>query len=808
MRMHARGSLLCLWGLALWVPACFDFKTDDADADAGIMSGARLGERCANLADCRSGLTCSPETGTCVAPGNKIEGAYCMLSAECMPGYYCTLERRCAAAGTGQPGDECADDGECASGLICAMSGLTGTCTKAGVVDLDGACTQPSDCLAGLSCMSGTCQSAAMAPTWAAVCPTEASAVPKALFAVPRTAAVSSVDFYRLPFPNDIRKKNGRISLEGHPRPGARFLTFDLVDRYLQAIEADSTGFGTNQATFLRFSVDIDMDSLGGRVDLIDITPSSPDYGNAQGCAWNADNGRSAYVCDHFMTVQPRYGHPLRPGTTYMVVVKRGVMAKSGVAMERDDDFAAMLGAQAPADPDLAAAWVAYAPLRAYLADSKLTTKLAEAELLVAAVFTTERLEDPLAGIEQALQAAPAPAISKLVRCGDPGVVSPCDDGKTGTEHERGCMAEANGAFDEYQGVINLPVFQKGKAPYEQPADGGGVELDATGVAQIQRSEDVCLALTVPKGAAPAAGWPLVVYSHGTGGSYRSAVEMGLAGELAAANVAVLGYDGALHANRKGESTKPVTELVYNFLNPRAARDNALQAAADLIAIPRGLDGLGSLKIDKAHVALYGHSQGGNAASLAAGRDAGYGAVVLSGTGGTLMFSLLEKTKPVNVPQLLPFLLGETSVNETHPVLNLMQMYFERSDTVNFARRLFDEPLESRRLKPQHALHIYGTGDTYAPVRTQQLFATAARFPLASPEVDGYFSAQGFTYETPPLKANRAFGRVGSVSAAMLQYAPAGYDGHFVSTSNPAARAAIQRFLTTFVSDDAPTIQP
>jgi len=41
-----------------------------------------------------------------------------------------------------------------------------------------------------------------------------------------------------------------------------------------------------------------------------------------------------------------------------------------------------------------------------------------------------------------------------------------------------------------------------------------------------------------------------------------------------------------------------------------------------------------------------------------------------------------------------------------------------------------------------------------------------------------------------------------------IQYQPDGYDGHFVSTKNTNARTAIQKFLVTFMRDDAPTIQP
>jgi hypothetical protein len=523
--------------------------------------------------------------------------------------------------------------------------------------------------------------------------------------------------------------------------------------------------------------------------------------------------------------VRPPFGSPLRPGTTYAMIVKTGIKDMLGAPFAQDDDFAAMLAATPPADADadVAAAYAAYQPLRDYIAAGK----IAASDLAVAAVFTVQKYEDPLAAIATAVAAADAPQVEGMVRCGDPGAVSPCDDGKTGADHLRGCLAadSASTNFDEYQGTISLPVLQQGTAPYLTPGDGGGIVYDATGAATIQDTQKVCFALTVPKGAVPAAGWPLVVYGHGTGGSYRSIVDLGLSDDLAqgaaaagvdgdggasaaAVPMAMLGYDGILHGTRNGGSTKPVGELVYNFLNPVAARDNALQAAADLVAIPRGLAGLAApeIEIDGTRLALYGHSQGGNGASLVAASQSSYGAIVMSGTGGTLIFTLLEKTQPINVPAVLPYLLGAGSaaqVDASHPVLNLMQLYFERSDSVNFGRRLFHEPLPD--MTAHHILHVYGTHDSYAVVDTQRDYALAASFHVALPIVDDF----GLKGVAPPVNDNEYFGSYGKLTAVEIQYRPTGnYDGHFVSTQNPAARKAIQEMLVTFARDGVPTVSP
>ena len=788
------------------------------NADAG--AGAGVGSPCQSLADCRSGLSCSATAHTCQPAGSTIENAACTLSAECAPGYYCTLAGKCAAAGTGVAGDMCTDSGQCTAGLTCVLQGLTGTCAQAGKGDVSTPCTQTTDCMAGLECLSGICSTPGLTGPWlGATCDAQQSAVAQILFRVPRAGEPASDDFYSLPFPNDIRAPNKKINLTGHPRPGARLLSFDLVDRYLSAIEQDSSGFGVNQAIYFRFSRMPNMGSFTqGAVALLNITPTSPEYGSPSGLNWTVDGNRTPYICDRYITIRPPFGRPLRPGTTYAAIVRRIPTDEAGNVFGPDSDFSAMLADGVPADPDLAAAWQAYAPLRAYLADAKAPTKLTATELAAVAVFTTEKIEDPMNAIQAAIAAAPAPTLSQMVRCSDPGAVSPCDDGLTGDAHTRGC-APASALFDEYQGIISLPVFQQGTPPYLDPPD-GGIILAPDGTAPVVRNEPVCISLAVPHGTAPAAGWPLVVYSHGTGGSYRSAVDLGLADDYAQGVVslgapvptATLGYDGILHGTRNGGSTKDVGELVYNFLNPRAARDNALQAAADLLAIPRALGGFATqpkypITIDPARVALYGHSQGGNAASLALAFQAGYGAGVMSGTGGTLIFTVLEKSQPVNAGVLLPFLLGEPSVGENDPVLNLMQMYFERSDSVNFGRRLFLEPYAG--VTRRHALHVYGTNDSYAPVKTQQLYALAAGFSVATPLVDDYPTTPdfGMSLVAPPIKANQNFGGLDLITAAQIQYQPAGYDGHFVSTDNPSARAAIQKFLVTFMRDDAPTIE-
>jgi hypothetical protein len=137
-----------------------------------------------------------------------------------------------------------------------------------------------------------------------------------------------------------------------------------------------------------------------------------------------------------------------------------------------------------------------------------------------------------------------------------------------------------------------------------------------------------------------------------------------------------------------------------------------------------------------------------------------------------------------------------------------MQMYFDRSDSVNFGRRLFHEPLPT--MTAHHILHVYGTLDSYSVVATQQAYALAAGFQFMAPAVEAFGPFP--VVVDPPVSNNEFFGSYGKLTAVEIQYKPGPpgptYDGHFVSTQNAGARAAIQEMLVTAARDGIPTVSP
>ena len=81
----------------------------------------------------------------------------------------------------------------------------------------------------------------------------------------------------------------------------------------------------------------------------------------------------------------------------------------------------------------------------------------------------------------------------------------------------------------------------------------------------------------------PEAGYPIVMYAHGTGGDYQSYVNDGTARALAERCIASMGVDQIFHGTRRGAPDNPedVSLLFFNFQNVIAARTNARQSALD-----------------------------------------------------------------------------------------------------------------------------------------------------------------------------------------------------------------------------------
>ena len=355
--------------------------------------------------------------------------------------------------------------------------------------------------------------------------------------------------------------------------------------RYVADVEANTNGFSTYPTVTIRFSGAVDFSTLKlpNAVQWLELDDG---VATAVGFEWTVTTGRNQYVCPNALSARPSEGNPLKPGTTYTFVVSSSVLtaaaADGGLSgdqpMQQDADLQALLGATAPSDPALANAYTAYAPLRTWVSANG-----GASSIIAATVFTTGQTASLAPSAIAAVTAAPAPTATGWINCATSP--SPCPQA-TG---DRACGAP-DPAFYELHALVTLPILQSGTEPYWDPTQGGDISLDGNMNAQVVRTEQVCMALTIPKNAPmPAAGWPLVIYAHGTGGSFRSHIPEGVAANLAGATgssgtptpMAVLGIDQVETGTRRGSSTESPDNLFYNFGNPGAARGNPVQGAAD-----------------------------------------------------------------------------------------------------------------------------------------------------------------------------------------------------------------------------------
>lgn len=842
LRRWLRGLTLgLLIAVAAALPACDELFEDRGlrieEPDAGVPTvfpGGGVGQRCSTNSTCRAGLTCRGEPLQCTPRGDRSPGQPCLLAAECAAGFTCGVSGFCVEGGEGGDGSACSSSAECLAGFECRLSGLAGFCEErlADGGDLDGVCASNTDCLAGLVCsqVTRTCVPGSLLLNpdlfQGVVCPTDELELPFGVRTELPRAARPREDFYRFPFPSDVYLVDGVPSLSAHPVPGPGLLGFDPLATSLGALAPRGAGWGVSPGVFFRFTRGVDPGSLttgplGASVRFVDLDSGAEHPATVH---WVAE--RNKYICSNYLHVQPLWSRPLEPGRRYAVIVTTAVRTGAGAvggAGQRPvplDDTPMLLAASPPSEVALRPAWQAYAPLRAWLGPETLQASQVAAATVITVGDPRRRLRalaDTVAGL-----ALPEILAGSATLCAA-GVVSPCATpeweasvaGQQGLPDPRGCPPAA-ASHHEVHLRVRLPVFQDGIAPYLE--GGGAVLLDEQGGARVQRYDDVCAVITVPAGDMPLQGWPLIVYGHGTGGSFRTGVDW-IAAELAGMGAALLSADQPLHGDRAGAGGGDPGPLVFNYGNPEASRGNLLQGAADVLGLLRlgrafdgDLAGLGRVDFIDDRLGYIGHSQGATTGALAASLGPeGLRGAVFSGLGGSLVYSLTGKTLPYDASVGLRMALHEIGLDASHPVLHLLQLAFEETDPLSHARYLTAQA-------PAHPLHVFnvmGWDDHFTPWRTGAIFAAATGGTLAHPDgrpeeldTDGLHPADdlGLEVAAPPIAGNVSVGGADYTVAHLAGTADGAYDGHYLVLHHADVQRRVLAFLQGLLSADVPEL--
>ncbi|MBS1120921.1 MAG: hypothetical protein H6Q90_3149 [Deltaproteobacteria bacterium] len=608
---------------------------------------------------------------------------------------------------------------------------------------------------------------------------------PTGLFAIPGGAPGD--DFYALPFPNDLwRTAEGTLDLSQFPTNSL------IVERYRAAAER-LDGFGLNQAIYARFDGGLDPTSIpdaatsmqeGAAVYLVDIDASSPDFGQRVPIAARFRDTPTVTLGGNHIVARPFPGFGLDEGRTYALVITNRVRAADGGSVAAADTFREILEGTG-GDFAIQHAREIYAPLIAYLDQPGDDDRR---DVVSAAVFTTQHATTIVPAIRKAIFAAPAPVAADVT------------------------SAVTSTAFTTFVGTYQAANLQTGDVPYHDPPS-GEIQLGSDGVAIVQHMEPMRFALTAPTGATPAGGFPIAIYSHGTGGDYESFIDDGTAAALAKQGLAVISTDQVLHGPRNPGGNAELD--FFNISNPFAMRDNSLQGTADAwsqLRLVQGLaipDGARTITFNTTKVSFFGHSQGGLTGPGFVAFEPALSGAVLSGTGGLLYISLLTKTMPLDIPMLVQTFLRDDPVDEDNPSLALFQLWAERADGVNYAPFMVRHPAtapDGSPLAPRNIFQTEGFVDTFSPNPAIEAFAVALGGDLVmlpdEQDLAGLIELRGRSVKAAPFANN-----VNDVTAVLAQYKQqAGSDGHFVVFDIPAAKRQAAQFLGTLARTGTATV--
>ncbi|MEZ4462240.1 MAG: hypothetical protein R3E66_21465 [bacterium] len=633
---------------------------------------------------------------------------------------------------------------------------------------------------------------------------------------------LNMANFFDVPFPSDVRKKadgtygyTDYASLEG----------VQVGKLWLDAADDLKTGFGLTSAVFMTFSSPLDEATLPQTYEA-SLTPESSVFLEVVDAASPKNGERLPIKCKfteaagkhhppNLLACASPFGDLREPNTQYALVVTTDVLDRAGNPVAAPSSFTALLDGT---DQEGAHGTVA---AQTYV-DAKNALVAAGTDATKIAGFTLFTTFDPT---------------SRLVRIYDFYKNLPQPELDTTKPIEQIAV------YDDYvvlKAFYNVPNIQKGPLPYALPPS-GVIEFDDNGDPIVGYQESVQVNITIPRGPMPAAGFPLLIYAHGSGGEAKelmnrgpktapndvAAPGTGPAATLALYGVAGFSADFALHDTRYPQSPDTTGLKLYNLLgNPRAMIDNFVVAANEVglhsrlmaattidPAVSAELDPTwypdGVIKFNKDAFAVMGQSMGSMISTPAVTLPNEIDALINSGSGGTLLEIALASKDPVEVKPLLRRLLqlgNDEEFDEFDPALNALQNVFDWIDPTLAARHVILRP--HLNAKPRHVFHPSGLEDRYFSPRARAGLSLALGVPMADPVLEpiafDWMKWAGYESGTTlPITANLPDGVTGFVRQFEPAYPEA---GHYVMFDKPEARAQYGCFMKS-LAQGAPVLR-
>jgi hypothetical protein len=634
------------------------------------------------------------------------------------------------------------------------------------------------------------------------------------------TPVTSGQKYFSAPWPDDRRlAADGSLSTDGFPNPYGQG-TF--TENLLMTGNGLVHGWGTSAPAFMPFSGAIDPSSLPTSsssgtpsVFILNIDPKSPDLGKRAVADFHYYADATGFMPANVLAVRPTPGFPLRPKTKYAVVVTTSVKDANGHPVGPQQAFwDVFVGKPSGAAEQAAATY--YAPLISELKREHVSL----ASIAGATVFTTQAIYDEMETLRDYLLSLPLPAF-------DPGTL----------QYDANYSVPAKGNIPGYyvfEATYPATNMQHGTPPFE--LSGGDFQYDSTGHPTPGYMEHLNVSIVVPTTPAPPGGWPVVMYSHGTGGNYLSVIQEyeAVGPTIAQQGLVAFGINQILTGPRSGLSASaqptgcfemPVENCFIDPVNAVAGRNNLRQSALDNVTLRQLISNPATvipaaatsatvagftnpvgepITFNSQKIGFIGHSQGGLTGCLYVPLDPATLGGVISGAGGLLTATIIERSNPMLLPLVQGPLLLNLPAGETldwyHPVLALIQTLAEAVDPINWGRTWVTEPLPGGR--PKNVFTTSGLLDQDTPTQTAEFLNTAALIPQLLPLVQGHdalsYDVAGIKPVSTPLSGNVTSGGT-TVTAAFHQWpAP---ERHFVIFDDREARHQWSTFLKSTVID-------
>jgi hypothetical protein len=592
---------------------------------------------------------------------------------------------------------------------------------------------------------------------------------------------------FPLPAP-DLFSDNGSPDLSRFAREPGTF-----VDTLVSIVET-TDGAGLASSVYFRFDASLE------NQDISQLSAVFVDLGTLETrpSRLHFDPNGGPHGASNLLAVQPVQGLPLAPKRPYAAIVLASDDARDRLG--RSPFLADLLNGDAPFPANTPLWEDAVSALSSLELDPRLVIGLT--------VFVTQDPTSTLSDFIAAAEREPSPDLFGL------------------------SLLEVHDRFCVYSKTTDLPDFQHGTLPYNNPGEGLW-RRDASGRPEVARRSPSRVFVTIPRAEAPTAGYPVVVFVRTGGGGDRPLIDRGPraiahgppivptgtgpAMNFAAASWAGITWDGP-HGGPRNPTGGDEQFLMFNVVNPAGTRDNIRQTALEAVLLRRQLASLeldtsacpGAspvARFDDDHTALMGHSMGGWIAPLALAFEPAFKAAILSGAGGSWSANIVYKKSPLEVRPLAETLLGYDAIGRTlgpfDPTLMLLQWAGESADPQVYGHLA----------RNQSILMIEGIVDTYILPPIANATSLSLGLDLAGPSLDADPRLSEFEslVSLLPLSDGKeiplpASGNRGPHTRVVVHAPEDGIeDGHEAAFQTPGPKHQYRCFLETLL-DGSPVV--